>query len=47
MAYKHGGEGEGSAFETALLANANRGGENVATGALLARRLLIRRICAY
>ena len=36
MVYKYGGEGEGSTvFERGLLANANRGGENVATGALL------------
>ena len=37
MVYKYGGEGEGSSavFERGLLANANRGGENVATGALL------------
>ena len=34
MAYKYGGE-DGGAFEAALYANANRGGENVATGALL------------
>ena len=36
MAYKYGsGEGGDGGFRNAVIANANRGGENVATGALI------------
>jgi len=36
MAYKYGdGVGSDGGFEAGVLANANRGGENVATGALI------------
>lgn len=35
MVYKYAGEGDDRGFRAAVLANANRGGENVATGAMI------------
>jgi len=46
MAHKYGdGEGTDGGFEVGVLANANRGGENVATGAMIGA--LLGAACGY
>jgi len=46
MSYKYGdGEGTDGGFEAGVLANANRGGENVATGAMIGA--LLGAACGY